>query len=114
MKITVITVLSCNLIWGSVDTQYIWTKNTFNKTMCGKADCEDLVVETVQGKVQGRAFVSVLNKTEYYGFLGIPYAKPPVNELRFQVSSDKCDIENFYVFTLHIRLPFLLKGSATC
>ncbi|XP_065225799.1 esterase E4-like [Planococcus citri] len=84
MKLSAITVLSCNLIWGFVDAQYTWTKNNFNQSMCGKAACEDLVVETVQGKVQGRAFESVLNQAEYYGFLGIPYAKPPVGDLRFQ------------------------------
>lgn len=48
---------------------------------------DDLVVEIKQGKLRGRRFESIWNKTTYYGFLGIPYAKPPVNNLRFQVST---------------------------
>ncbi|XP_065224411.1 esterase E4-like [Planococcus citri] len=86
MKITAIIVLSGYLICASSDAQYPWTNDSFHKSMCGKAACEELVIETVAGKIQGRAFESVLNKAEYYAFLGIPYAKPPVGYLRFQVS----------------------------
>lgn len=44
------------------------------------------VVEVKQGKLQGSLQKSVLTGDEYYSFRGIPYAKPPINELRFQVS----------------------------
>lgn len=62
------------------------SSNVLLRYMCGKVTCDDLILETKQGKVQGRAFESVLTKTEYYGFLGIPYAKPPLGDLRFRVS----------------------------
>ncbi|XP_065225813.1 esterase E4-like isoform X2 [Planococcus citri] len=86
MKITAIIFLSGYLICASSDAQYPWTNDSFHRSMCGKAACEELVIETVAGKIQGRAFESVLNKAEYYAFLGIPYAKPPVGYLRFQVT----------------------------
>jgi hypothetical protein len=42
------------------------------------------VVETKVGQVQG--FVSVSRGgRKYYEFLGLPYAQPPVGELRFEV-----------------------------
>lgn len=43
------------------------------------------VVETRAGKVRGSTVQSILGKV-YYAFKGIPYARPPVGELRFQVS----------------------------
>lgn len=57
---------------------------------CCTSTCEDLIVELKQGKLRGREYESVLTKTEYYAFLGIPYAKPPLGELRFQVSPHLC------------------------
>lgn len=42
---------------------------------------EDLVISTTLGKVQGK-LLSVPNG-EVRAFLGIPYAKPPVGNLRF-------------------------------
>lgn len=44
------------------------------------------VIEVKQGKLQGEVQKTVLSGNEYYSFKGIPFAKPPVNELRFQVS----------------------------
>lgn len=48
---------------------------------------DDLYVHIDQGVLKGRKFNSVLSGYEYCGFLGIPYAKPPVGELRFQVNT---------------------------
>ena len=42
------------------------------------------IVNTSSGKIRGTAAVSREGKT-YYQFLGIPYAKPPVGPLRFEV-----------------------------
>ncbi|KAM7249331.1 hypothetical protein ACFE04_026195 [Oxalis oulophora] len=42
------------------------------------------VIEVKQGKLQGEVQKTVLSGNEYYSFKGIPFAKPPVNELRFQ------------------------------
>ncbi|XP_065207265.1 esterase E4-like isoform X2 [Planococcus citri] len=44
---------------------------------------EDLVVITPQGKLIGTKTTTVLFKTPCYSFCGIPYAKPPVDALRF-------------------------------
>lgn len=45
----------------------------------------DVVVDTVNGKVRGSIDLSI-SGDEYFSFKGIPYAKPPVGELRFEVS----------------------------
>lgn len=68
-----------------------------NRFKCGSVPCDDLVVQTEHGKLQGRAYESVLTKTEYYAFLGVPYARPPLGELRFQVSSPVRKWINFYL-----------------
>lgn len=53
-----------------------------------KADDSDPVVCIAErGCVRGKAFKG--NLKEFEGFLGIPYAKPPVNELRLKVSWHK-------------------------
>lgn len=43
------------------------------------------IVEIEQGKLKGIQQKSVLTGNEYCSFLGIPFAKPPVGSLRFQV-----------------------------
>ncbi|KAJ8682870.1 hypothetical protein QAD02_018662 [Eretmocerus hayati] len=43
----------------------------------------ELTVETCSGKVRGCVEQSILGE-DYHAFKGIPYAKPPVGELRFQ------------------------------
>lgn len=47
---------------------------------------EPLIITIKQGKLRGSKYKS-RNGTEYRSFLGIPYAKPPIGELRFQVIS---------------------------
>ena len=44
-----------------------------------------LTVTTDLGKVKGSKQLSSKGKT-YYSFHGIPFAKPPIGELRFKVS----------------------------
>ena len=46
---------------------------------------ENPVVKTSYGEIRGFNSEDVDGK-EFYSFKGIPYAKPPVDELRFQVS----------------------------
>lgn len=48
------------------------------------ADDADPVVCIENGCVKGKNFKG--NLKEFEGFLGIPYAEPPVNELRLKVS----------------------------
>ena len=44
-----------------------------------------LIVITDNGKLLGIKLVS-RNGTPYFAYFGIPYAKPPVGDLRFQVN----------------------------
>ncbi|KAJ2948618.1 hypothetical protein O0L34_g7871 [Tuta absoluta] len=41
------------------------------------------VVETTHGKVSGVVLKTLLKEMDYYGFMGIPYAAPPVGGFRF-------------------------------
>lgn len=45
----------------------------------------DPVVETAQGKIKGKV-IKIFDDFEYSSYKGIPYAKPPLGELRFAVS----------------------------
>lgn len=48
----------------------------------------DPTVTLSQGELVGRVFTNE-NGVEYYGYLGVPYAKPPIRKLRFRVSLKK-------------------------
>lgn len=43
-------------------------------------------VLTFSGRVRGRLHRTFFDNKPYYAFRGIPYAKPPIRELRFKVS----------------------------
>ncbi|PZC75771.1 hypothetical protein B5X24_HaOG200138 [Helicoverpa armigera] len=46
--------------------------------------CDDKpVVETTNGPISGKVLKTLIKNVDYYGFMGIPYAKPPVGDLRF-------------------------------
>lgn len=45
------------------------------------------VIDTITGKVSGVKEVSTKGNT-FYAYRSIPFAKPPVGELRFKVSCD--------------------------
>ncbi len=53
----------------------------------GQANCtqwtDDLVVDTVYGKIKGKEW-----NTGTSAWLGVPYAKPPINELRWKAPRD--------------------------
>lgn len=52
----------------------------------GIAVDEFKVVETMNGKIRGKQSETLLKKMPYFSFKGIPYAKPPIGGLRFEVS----------------------------
>lgn len=54
-------------------------------TICSVTGTELPTIALQQGTLQGINFKTVWGK-EYLAFLGIPYAKPPVGDLRFRVS----------------------------
>lgn len=43
------------------------------------------IISVQQGKLQGVKEKNINGRTYFYAFRGIPYAKPPVQELRFKV-----------------------------
>ena len=43
------------------------------------------VVNTADGTVRGKLDTTLFDKKEYYAFKGIPFAQPPVGNLRFMV-----------------------------
>jgi hypothetical protein len=43
------------------------------------------VVKVQQGFLEGKLLTSARSKNRFTGFLGIPYAKPPVGDLKFKV-----------------------------
>lgn len=51
---------------------------------------EEITVRLKSGQVKGYKIATSYNY-QYYNFLGIPYAKAPIGELRFKV----CIFENF-------------------
>lgn len=50
-----------------------------------KADIEYKVVDTNNGQVRGASGITLLKNITFYSFKGIPYAKPPIGDLRFKV-----------------------------
>lgn len=42
-------------------------------------------VETTNGRIRGIKNVTFLKSAPYYAYKGIPYAKPPIGDLRFKV-----------------------------
>lgn len=44
----------------------------------------ELTLKIEQGQIRGKVLQDSEGK-KFYGFQGIPYAKPPVGELRFKV-----------------------------
>lgn len=45
------------------------------------------IIEVKQGQLEGTTRKSISTGKDYFCYLGIPYAKPPIGELRFQVST---------------------------
>lgn len=52
------------------------------------SECDGLykTVKTHDGNIRGVQNYTLFRNVSYYKFLGIPYAEPPINQLRFKVS----------------------------
>ncbi|CAH2042177.1 unnamed protein product, partial [Iphiclides podalirius] len=59
----------------------------------------DVIVETKLGKIAGIEIQSIIPNEKYYSFLGIPYAKPPIDELRFKTPKPHEESEHLAVDT---------------
>lgn len=46
---------------------------------------EHKIVTTKNGDIRGVRKSTLLENVDYYSFKGIPYAEPPIGELRFKV-----------------------------
>lgn len=57
---------------------------SFSLTSC--ADLEEIVIVTKQGKLVGVKLYTAETNKPYFSFSNIPYAKPPLGNLRFKVS----------------------------
>lgn len=64
------------------------TALVLNLQMPPKIDEQDeasAIVTTFYGRVRGHRYYTVFGDKPYYAFKGIPYAKPPLDSLRFKV-----------------------------
>ena len=46
---------------------------------------DNKIIQTQGGKVRGSKELTALENKEYYAFKGIPFAEPPIGNLRFKV-----------------------------
>lgn len=70
--VIIIYILSCCVCWCSINA---------NK----KSSNEYKVVHTNYGYIRGKRMVTLYDNGQYFSYKGIPYAKPPIDELRFMV-----------------------------
>ena len=79
-------------------------------TAASLARAEDVTVATTKGRLRGERVDADMGQY-YYAFKGVPYAKPPVKELRFQVKIDlllyKCGLNCCLLVAKFVRYPVL-------
>ncbi|CAB3229011.1 unnamed protein product [Arctia plantaginis] len=52
--------------------------------LCNNVLCqENPIVETQHGQISGKVWKTLFKNINYFGFLGIPFAEPPLGELKF-------------------------------
>lgn len=63
--------------------------SVFYSTYAEKSGIRDeyKIVVTNDGAIRGLRKTTLIKKIDFYSFKGIPFAKPPVNDLRFKVSN---------------------------
>jgi hypothetical protein len=73
---------------------------------------DTIVVNIDSGKIRGR-FAENENDNTGFVFLAIPYAKPPVGELRFQVCVIKCLSHNKLLVINNCKIRYVHKTINT-
>lgn len=51
------------------------------------ADADVIEVDIESGRIRGKRSLTLFQEKPYYSFRGIPYAQPPIKDLRFKVRS---------------------------
>lgn len=77
---SVVFIIICILTWIGC-----WCSINAHK----KSSNEYKVVHTNYGYVRGKRMVTLFDNGQYFAYKGIPYAKPPIDELRFMVIFQK-------------------------
>lgn len=104
---TPIALLICILI----ATVIILTIPPAGKTI-SEAETDTETVKTIYGTLRGQKIYTLYGERPYYSFRGIPYAKPPIGELRFKASA-LCFIKlliqfictaNLYLFSIYFSV----------
>lgn len=63
--------------------------------VCGGLAEQYKIVDTSNGQIRGIKSTTLLKGNPFYAFKGIPYAKPPIDSLRFKV---KIKLNFFFLF----------------
>lgn len=50
------------------------------------ADTDVVEIDIDGGRIRGKHSLTLFGEKPYYSFRGIPYAQPPIKDLRFKVS----------------------------
>lgn len=85
MKCSIKTILFAILFVISVLSKPIDAEKESSSESSSEED-ESSVVETESGRVRGRKNYTLYESKAFYAFKGIPYARAPVEELRFKVN----------------------------
>lgn len=71
-------------------------------------DADIVEVDIESGRVRGKRGLTLFREKPYYSFRGIPYAQPPIKDLRFKVSEIYTrDIQ----LTSYLVIPVSLMGK---
>lgn len=72
---------------------------------------ESPVVKTKSGELLGKVATTLLDQRKFYSFQGIPYAKPPVNQLRFRVSKFTINLARCIIISTNFCCYFVLMND---
>ncbi|XP_026491214.2 esterase E4-like [Vanessa tameamea] len=78
--------------------------------LCVCDDFKTVKVKLKQGELSGKKEFTYINEQKFYSFKGIPYAEPPVGELRFKPPVSHHGWENIY--EAHTNKPTCIQYSS--